>query len=310
MHKEPYYDDEIDLQEIIKTIFKGWKVILLLTIFTGAIAFGISKGQTPLYEASAQVLNNLGTFPFTTITPSTTTTTTTILMSESVRQRAAEILEVSVVTLPLANQMSVNGSPNGLRSITINAYQTDKTLQTIIVQAPSAREAMEIANAWAEASVEILIEKALLMLAYEEQTRTVQVETNRALVDYLKKNNFLHLTWTDLEILTGIGFERNVITMSLRDWSEISSEQRLRIAVLMMAKIDADAAYEYAHNQAIQVQSAMAINPPFVFNYAETPAVPVSPKTLMNTALGIALGLLLGIFSVYFADWWQSNNKY
>ncbi|MBT7190637.1 MAG: hypothetical protein HN916_10625, partial [Anaerolineae bacterium] len=72
---QTYYDDEIDLRELVLTLLKGWKIVLLLTLLAGAAAFGYSKMQTPIYEASAQVLVDPSIYPSTTTTTTTTTTT-------------------------------------------------------------------------------------------------------------------------------------------------------------------------------------------------------------------------------------------
>jgi len=299
MQEENYYDDEIDLREIVLTLLKGWKTILLMTVLVGGAAFVYSKFQTPVYEASAQVLVDPSIYP-------STTTTTTLLLNETVRQKTAEIMDVSINALPETNPMVLKNQ-GSLYSMTVEAESTDKTLFTISVQAPSAREAMQIANAWAEAGLADIEEKALLPLAVEAETQSAQADADRALVDYLKKNNLDQLTWSDLEILTGIGLAGNVLTPSTPDWPQISSEQRLSIAALMQAKLDADVAYEQARNQSIQVRAAFAVKPPAVFNYAIAPENPVSPKTLMNTALGLVLGGMLGVFWVFAVAWWRGS---
>jgi len=47
MQEENYFDDEIDLREIVLTLFKGWKVILLTTVLVAVTAFAISKWVLP-----------------------------------------------------------------------------------------------------------------------------------------------------------------------------------------------------------------------------------------------------------------------
>ena len=303
MQQEPYYDDEIDLRELITTLLRGWKTILLLTGLAGAAAFGYSKLQTPIYAASAQVLVDPSIYPSTT----TTTTTTTLLLNGTVRQKTAELMDVNVDHLPIINPMDMEENQDSLYSITVEAESTDKNVFTIRVEAPNASEAMQIANAWAEAGLANIEEKALLPLAVEAEAQTVLSDADRALVDYLKKNNLVQLTWADLEILTGTGLAGNVLTPSSPDWPQISSEQRLSIATLMQAKLDADSAYEYARGQSIQVRAALAVKPLAVLNYAITPEKKSSPKTLLNTALGLVAGGMLGVFWVFAAGWWQND---
>ena len=94
MQQEPYYDDEIDLREIIQTLLKGWKVILLLTLLAGAIAFGISKLETPVYEASATV-------SIDQMALSLSANPASILLGGEMRQAVAEVLDSSARSLPL-----------------------------------------------------------------------------------------------------------------------------------------------------------------------------------------------------------------
>ena len=57
MQQEPYYDDEIDLREIIQTLISGWKVILTLSLVAAVAAFGISKWVLPeVFQAASYVI--------------------------------------------------------------------------------------------------------------------------------------------------------------------------------------------------------------------------------------------------------------
>jgi len=56
MQQEIYYDDEIDLREIVQTLLKGWKVILTLSLLAAFSAFAISKWVLPeQFQATAYV---------------------------------------------------------------------------------------------------------------------------------------------------------------------------------------------------------------------------------------------------------------
>ena len=57
------------------------------------------------------------------------------------------------------------------------------------------------------------------------------------------------------------------------------------------------------------MQMALTLSPPGVLNTAKTSATPGSPKTLMNTALGISLGLMLGVFWVFVSKRWQNSDR-
>ena len=125
---QAYYDDEIDLREIIQTLLMGWKVILLLTILAGAIAFGVSMAQTPVYEASATVSINQTAL-------SISTNPASMLLGDEMRQAVADALDVSVASLPVPE---------------IANDKTEEALFIISVQSPDAQFAAQVANAWAE----------------------------------------------------------------------------------------------------------------------------------------------------------------
>ncbi|NOY98276.1 MAG: hypothetical protein GXP40_03590, partial [Chloroflexi bacterium] len=88
-----FYDDEIDLREILRTLLNGWKVILLLTILAGATAYGVSMLQTPVYEASARVSIDQKAL-------SLSTSPANLLLSDSVRRKVADELAVPADFLP------------------------------------------------------------------------------------------------------------------------------------------------------------------------------------------------------------------
>ena len=155
-----YYDDEIDLREIVLTLFKGWKMILLITVLVGASAFGYSKMQTPVYEASATVSIDQTALSLS-ISPDN------ILLGDDVRQAVADVLERSAISLPVPTIVAKG------------------TLFTISIQSPNAQEAVEIANAWAETGVAYIAEQipSTLLLGNAQEIFT---EADQALLNYLQ----------------------------------------------------------------------------------------------------------------------------
>jgi len=272
------------------------------------LAFRYSKMQTSVYEARAQIIVDPSIYA-----SNTNTNTNTLLKSERVRESIAENLNLDVDQVPETNAMRIEeekaSGEESIRSVRIEADKDDQTLYTITIQSPDAKEAMEVANAWAEVGVAFVEEKALLSLNTEEDAKKERDEANRALMDYLQKKNLGNLTWADLEILTGVALGGNVLTPSTADWQakDISTEERLQIIALMEAKLDADAVYYPAHNQAIQVRAALETKAPEVFAYAVLPANDIEPETMLNTALGLVAGGMLGVFWVFAAAWWQNS---
>ena len=320
---QPYIDDEIDLREIVLTLLRGWKIILLLTVLVGAAAFGYSKLQTPVYEAKALISIDQEALGLS-INP------INFLLSDAVRQNVADELGVSVASLP--------SLPNAARekeqvSISVAPYDTGKTMFLISVQGESPQGAKDIVNAWADAGVAAAVN---FLLPYEAEYLAAEetaIQANRTFIQYLDKNDLLRWSWTDLSLLTGFGWQPTVLltdsvmndaplgesekvaaNLSIgfpdsQDLPSISAEQRLEIIQLMRAQTAAEAEYNLARGRNAETVFAVKANPPQVSNYAITPENPVSPKTLMNTALGLVLGGMLGVFWVFVAGWWQGSEQ-
>ena len=171
---QAYYDDEIDLREIIQTLLMGWKVILLLTILAGAIAFGLSMAQTPVYEASATVSINQTAL-------SISTNPASMLLGDEIRQAVADALDVSAASLPVPE---------------IANDKTEEALFIISVQSPDAQFAAQVANAWAETGAAYFAEQASsTALALFDSAREIFTAADQALLSYMQKNRMGGLAW-------------------------------------------------------------------------------------------------------------------
>ena len=285
MSQEIYNNDEIDLREIIQSLVKGWKVILTLTLLTGAIAFGVSKLQTPIYEASArvsidQMALSLSTNPASTLT------------GDEMRQAVADALDLSAPSLPSAKIL------NDI---------TDKTLFTITVQSPDAQFSAEVANAWAETGVAYIAEQVSSTANLGNGLEQFK-KADQALLEYLEKNNLSGVTWGELAWLTGIG-DISSPPADTTTLPALSTKQRLDLAALMQARVATENAYTELAFQAAEMESAASVNPPVVFKYAKIPAESISSNIIQNTFSGIIIGLTLGIFWVFTAKWWQYSDR-
>lgn len=279
-NNQTFYDDEIDLREIIQTLLKGWKVILFLTFLAGLLAFGFSKIQTPVYEASATISVNQTALSLP-IDPVDT------LRSDAMRMAVANSLDISTTTLP------------------VPAITANKTLFTITVQSPDPQEVAQIVNAWSETGVAYFAKQGSPATLLENGQKLF-TEADQALLDYLQKNRLDEFTWGQLAWLTGIG-DGQVPPLESTTLPSLTQQQRLDLAALMQARVAAEYANTELALQAAEIQNAMSLNPPVVFNQAVVPVEPVSPKTLVNTASGLVLGGMLGVFWVFAAGWWKNS---
>lgn len=317
MQEKIYYDDEINLREIAQTLLKGWKTILLLTLFVGAIAFGYSKLQKPVYEAKSLISVNQEALGLS-ISP------TNFLLSDFVRQDVANELGTSIASLPSI------AAPEQYPTIVIESPDKGETIYTIKIQSENAQEAKDIANTWVDVGIESIIDSLSL---YDDQYLLAEravAEANQALAEYLDNNGLLNWSWADLSLLTGFGTQPTVlltdsttsdtplenestptglvINSGTQNLPSISAEQRVEIVQLMRAQQAAEAEYNLARARNATNTFSLAVQSPIVINYAAVPEKPISPNTLINTALGLVLGGMLGIFWVFVAGWWKNND--
>ena len=288
------YDDEIDLREIVLTLLRKWRLLLIVMVMAAAAAgvFSYLAQKQPLYTASSQIRIDPNIFPTSASNTSTSASTdlTSFLLSDSVRQKAAAILVVEAATLP-----EVSITPDATKSI-----------YTITVEAASAPQAAGIANAWADAAIAWANQTLQLPNDEESQALAAVENADRALVEYLNQNGLGQLTWSDLEILTGVGSSASILQASAQPWPVISPAQRLEIAKLMQARLTAQAEYAYAQDRAIQTRYALAVDQPIVLMRA---VIATNKSNIArNVALGAVAGLILAVCWVFLEEWWQKSD--
>ena len=295
-----YFDDEIDLREFVLVLLKRWKLILLLILLGGGAGFGFSMLQHPVYEASAQILIPPSVSPanaqvlISTSIKLDTTSPSVYLLSDAVRQKAAD---------------SLGMEPSEISSVAVVADKTNTALFTITAQAASAQRAAQIANAWSEAGIAYVAEISQLPLTQEAQARSALTAADRALVYYQQQNGLDQLTWVDLQVLTGVGQAAPVFGPSLQEIPPVTFSQRLEIAKLMQARLDAQMEYDTFHTQMIQAKYNLAANPPMVIMYASVPKVLVRPRQAVNTLLGAVAGALLAMSWIVLRGWLQQSTE-
>jgi hypothetical protein len=163
------------------------------------------------------------------------------------------------------------------------------------------------------------VDGAAQLSAKQDKARAAVQDADKALVGYLAQNQLSQLTWADLQMLTGIQVASitpllnlpvqpnvNIIQPGAQPLPNITSAQRLQLAALLQARLDAQAEYDYFHVSALQVESEAASSPS-IQAYANVPRVPAQPRTRLNVAFGAAIGLALAAAALYLRTWWQSD---
>lgn len=289
------YEDEIDIREIVLTLLRGWKWLLIITLLVGIVAGVISFLLPTVYEASTQILvdTSLGL---------SSSSTSTFLLSQAVYQKTNEQMGMA-----LDPHIVDNKDNNKIPNISVVADHTDKNLYIITVQAETAQKAEQIANTWADQGVEYTNGQIQLVFDEENKELTAFEEADRALVEYLQLNSLSQLAWADMVILTGVSSNSNLLQPGLQVFPAISPAQRQKITSLMLVRMSAEADYVDANNRAIQTRAALVNNKPVVFKRATLPEYSIQPRIKLNIALGAIAGLMLAVFWVFLQDWWRKS---
>ena len=189
------FDDEIDLRNIIKTIWKARKAILIITLTVTVVAFTISKWVLPKqYKATAFVIITEPVFQYnqSQIDPG----------PEIVQQTpdVADLMNLIVSPAFLKNilndqavETSFEGeeiSPNSLGSMLDVNRITNRQLSLRVTDS-QAQRAVLLANTWAEKVTELInsiyglngMEKTLQtqVLIYQEEYEQTQASLEEAL---------------------------------------------------------------------------------------------------------------------------------
>jgi len=279
--------------------------LLLIGILLGVAAggiFGYLRQGQPIYTASAQILVDQSIFYHPSIQPasvgqntvsaSSPSNLTALLLSDVIRQKTAGILGTDAASIP---------------TVSVTPDPANDAIYTITIQTTNAQDAVRIVNAWADAEID-WAKQTLQTLNDEETKALVGVENaDQALVEYLKQNGLSQLTWSDLEVITGVEPFSGTLQLSTQPLPDISTAQRLEIAKLMQARITAQTEYAYDSNMAIQSRYALAFNKPMVLRYATSSTTPIKQSMVRNVTLGAGVGLILAICWIFLQEWWQKG---
>ena len=147
--REYYYEDEIDLRELVRTLIAGWRWIAGFTIAAGLLALGVSMMLPKQYEASASVALTEPAIIFrfdpritTEIEVPTGKGITELALSDDVLK---QILESEA-----AASMDPNERIADILRGKLEAKLSD-TLLILTVEDDDATRAAALANAWAVA---------------------------------------------------------------------------------------------------------------------------------------------------------------
>ena len=148
MQQEPYYDDEIDLRELVTTLLSGWKTILLITFVTGFMAFALSKWVLPeKYEATAYITISEPTVQFAESEQGVTIHSTLPDMT-SVTELATNLALLEEVTMTSEVTPLWDAENDSLEGM-VEASSIGSDQLRLVVSDTTPERAVLLANIWA-----------------------------------------------------------------------------------------------------------------------------------------------------------------
>ncbi len=337
------FEDEISLKELIMTLIKGWKVILICTAIVMALAIvyilGIVK---PIYESSISGVINIpetaeskyGTYTF----PSDNKLDyLNVVTSYEVLSKTKETLKLKQSISTLRKQITIGTVPEqNSFSITVSSSTPEHARE--LVKVLSANLVEELSEQYKINAIdffmrELTVEERRLQdeMAKQEKLLTAQQEQlakmdkvvtlKRLLVDDpTMAASIASSKGVDLESLTDDVMYEEIINPNYTalEAANIEFEKSIQgIVVLIEEKkvFYQELVTEYeAINQyytsgvksELKTDSLDIIRSLININKtASYDESPVSPNKIMILAISIVLGLMLGVFIAFFSHYWK-----
>ncbi len=273
--QELYYDDEIDLREIVKIIRKRIKLIIVLPLIAALAAFGVTKFLiVPRYEAAAKLA--LGTFGHDIY--SNVAASKEVLLSRDLLSRVYQELGLQNVypsVEDFAEKVSVEQVAS-TRMLSIRYQDTDSQRAQNVV-ANIAAQFMELsANAYTQA-------RQLLM------ERVAELEANYKDAEVTYRNSLE--TLASLESLEPQ--DTNIALARARVIDYLARGEALLMSI-------STALYE-AQLELSTLEDVRIVEEPFVG------VDPINIRPVLNTAIAFILGGMVALGLVFILEYFEKN---
>lgn len=248
-------------QDLRKLVRKWALPVIALTALGAAVAFGVSKAMTPVYQARGDVLVVAGVGQSASSLPA----------DLSISAAEATTTAATLMTTPPLLQSVINSNHLGESETTLAnnvtaTPQTSSELVDVTATDPSPTRAAQIANA--------------IMSAFVAQ---------------ITKQNTDRINQAGASLQAEITEVQNTLNQDEQQLAAASPRQdttALRQTISDQTALLTQLTLNYSTFRASQEQNLETVS---VATPASPPAAPSSPRTLLNVALGAVAGLLVGL---------------
>ncbi len=279
--------EEFDIRNFLRTIFKGWKIILILSVI-GAVIGGVFFFVMPeSYEVSATVFVNSSTTPYS-ITP------LYLVQSEDVKNIVLESASLSESDLP---------------DMSFTVEKTDKNIITINASSSNPGLALKVVNAWADAVLSYTQGADTLLQTDVEKARIRLEELDIELSTFLLNSGLQNLSWTEMIAITG-GSDTSGIAIleSSLPLPEVPLSKRDEIKKLVR-KINLAQWEYYDISKQLIAKEYVTNQNAFVLNHAEQAENEMNLLDKLAIPLGTVVGFFIAILYILLANWWKAESK-
>lgn len=257
-------DRELTLRDYAHVVARRKWIVVTAVVAAVAAAITLAALQTPIYQASAQML--VKTQPNNTIFGNGNTS---VGDPKRAVQTEIKVLESQVVSQRVRKNLALADTPPDVKGSSDDV--TD--VVTVSVRSGDPTSARIAADAYVEAYIEIKREQAvgsLVSAGSELQKKVTELQTQ---IDALDKQ---------------------VAGASPSTDQDVASQRRVLV--------DQQGLFKQRLDQ-LQVDAALATGGAQVVRQAEQPRDPVEPKPLRTGALALVVGLLLGLGAAFLLDY-------
>lgn len=286
-----YYDDEIDLREIIAVLWRWKWTIIGVTLAFMILAFVISKFfMDPVYEARSVVapaaLNSVNSSSLTYVVNAENSLqwqmgedmNSILKLPQVSGQNFNALLTSNHVIIRSRQVLNMDQSINDIRDrIKVNHDSATDTTE-IVVSGTDPQENSELANMLVNQTVSYVKElnqQSMTMILKTLRSQLIQAESDLEDALYKPKEGYVNETRKEREI------ERQ------EQLVDLLSSKLMELELLQSFMSDQD--------------QTIVLSP------ATPPKNPVAPRVMMNTAVAAVLGFMLVIFAVFIIEYLRST---
>jgi succinoglycan biosynthesis transport protein ExoP len=269
--------DDLDVRRLLKLLWNRKWLVLVCVLLTGGAAFGASKLQTPVYQATASLkVQQKATEDLFNPTGG----------GDSASQDRNVKTEIQVLESQPIEDIVVSKLGRDVPPVT-GAQQEATNVMIVSVASTDRQLATEAANAYAAAYTTSRRQQAVKDLLEASEEVSAKVQEYQVQLD---------------------GIDADINRLTTQDAARLAKDPRAQPSpelAQLRAQRNNVASQQQVFKQkldTLQVDSALKTGGAQLVEEAAPPDEPISPKPVRNTVLGILLGLVLGVGLVFLLD--------